>query len=79
MPVLTLTNDGGSDHTIRYERNIIALLALFLHFPDNQLLINYQLAAYRSAYHPVEKLNCLLNLSWNGKSLAREELEDLFF
>ena len=75
-PVLILTNDGGSDHTIRFERNIIAVLALFLHFPDIQLLINFQLAAYRSAYHPVEKLNCLLNLSWNGISLAREDIED---
>ena len=75
-PVLFLTNDGGSDHTIRYERNVVAMLAVFLHFPQIQLLINFQLAAYRSAYHPVEKLNCLLNLAWNGISLAREKLED---
>ena len=75
-PVLFLTNDGGSDHTIRYERNVVAMLALFLHFPQIELLINFQMAAYRSAYHPVEKMNCLLNLAWNGISLAREKLED---
>ena len=34
------------------------------------------MAAYRSAYHPVEKLNCILNLSWNGVSLSREPFED---
>ena len=75
-PALFLTNDGGSDHTIRYERNVVAMLAVFLNFPEIQLLINFQLAAYRSAYHPVEKLNCLLNLSWNGLSLSREVIED---
>ena len=75
-PALFVTNDGGSDHTIRYERNVVAMLAVFLSFPDIQLLINFQLAAYRSAYHPVEKLNCLLNLAWNGISLSREVLED---
>ena len=75
-PALFVTNDGGSDHTIRYERNVVAMLAVFLNFPEIHLLINFQLAAYRSAYHPVEKLNCLLNLSWNGLSLSREVLED---
>lgn len=75
-PVLILTNDGGSDHTIRYERNIVAMLALFLRIPETLVLINFQMAAYRSAYHPVEKLNCILNLAWNGVSLSREAFDD---
>ena len=74
--VLILTNDGGSDHTIRYERNIVAMLALFLRIPETLVLINFQMAAYRSAYHPVEKLNCILNLAWNGVSLSREAFDD---
>ena len=74
--VLILTNDGGVDHTIRHARNVVAMLALFLNFPKILLLINFQMAAYRSAYHPVEKLNCILNLSWNGVCLSRESLSD---
>ena len=74
--VLILTNDGGVDHTIRHARNIVAMLAVFLHLPQVKLLINFQMAAYRSAYHPVEKLNCILNLSWNGVCLSREHLND---
>ena len=74
--VLILTNDGGSDHTIRYERNIVAMLALFLRVTETLVLINFQMAAYRSAYHPVEKLNCILNLAWNGVSLSRESFDD---
>ena len=74
--VLILTNDGGVDHTIRHARNVVAILGLFLNFPKIQLLINFQMAAYRSAYHPVEKLNCILNLSWNGVCLSRESLPD---
>ena len=38
--------------------------------------MNFQLAAYRSAYHPVEKLNCILNLAWNGLALSREVFDD---
>ena len=75
-PVLILTNDGGVDHTIRHERNVVTMLALFLRLPETLVLINFQMAAYRSAYHPVEKLNCILNLSWNGVSLCREPFED---
>ena len=74
--VLILTNDGGVDHTIRHARNIVAMLAIFLHLPSVKLLINFQMAAYRSAYHPVEKLNCILNLAWNGICLSRETLSD---
>ena len=75
-PVLILTNDGGVDHTIRHSRNVIAMLAIFLHCPKVLILINFQMAAYRSAYHPVEKLNCVLNLCWNGVCLSREVLTD---
>ena len=75
-PVLILTNDGGVDHTIRHARNVVAMLGIFLHFPEILQIINFQLAAYRSAYHPVEKLNCILNLSWNGVCLSREILSD---
>lgn len=75
-PVQILTNDGGCDHTIRHERNIVAMLALFLRQPNTLLLMNFQMAAYRSAYHPVEKLNCILNLAWNGVALSREVFED---
>ena len=75
-PVLFLTNDGGVDHTIRHARNVVAMLAIFLHHPQVLLLINFQMAAYRSAYHPVEKLNCILNLAWNGVCLSREVLND---
>ena len=75
-PVMILTNDGGVDHTIKHERNVVAMLALFLRLPHVLTLINFQMAAYRSAYHPVEKLNCILNLAWNGVSLCRERLED---
>ena len=75
-PVQILTNDGGCDHTIRHERNIAAMLALFLRMPNTLLLVNFQLAAYRSAYHPVEKLNCILNLAWNGLALSREVFDD---
>ena len=75
-PVQIFTNDGGSDHTIRHERNIVAMLALFLRLPEVVFLINFQMAAYRSAYHPVEKLNCILNLAWNGVGLSREAFED---
>ena len=75
-PVLIITNDGGVDHTIRHERNVISMLALFLHFPQVLLLINYQMAAYRSAYHPVEKANCILNLAWNGVSCSRTPFSD---
>jgi hypothetical protein len=74
--VLILTNDGGVDHTIRHARNVVSILALFLHFPKILLIINFQMAAYRSAYHPVEKLNCILNLGWNGVCLSRESLSD---
>ena len=75
-PVLVITNDGGVDHTIRHERNIIAMVALFLHCPEVLLLINFQMAAYRSAYHPVEKVNCILNLAWNGVSCSRATFSD---
>ena len=75
-PVLILTNDGGVDHTIRHSRNVVAMLAIFLHCPQVLMLINFQMAAYRSAYHPVEKLNCILNLAWNGVCLSRESLKD---
>ena len=75
-PVLILTNDGGVDHTIRHSRNVVAMLAIFLHFPQILMLTNFQMAAYRSAYHPVEKLNCVLNLCWNGICLSREVLQD---
>ena len=75
-PVLVFTNDGGSDHNIRHERNVVSMLALFLRLTDAIFMINFQMAAYRSAYHPVEKLNCILNLAWNGVSLSREVFED---
>ena len=75
-PVLVITNDGGVDHTIRHERNIISMLAIFLHHPQILLLINFQLAAYRSAYHQVGKVNCILNLTWYGVSCARAPLND---
>ena len=75
-PVQVFTNDGGSDHTIRFERNIVAMLALFLRLPEVVFMINFQMAAYRSAYHPVEKLNCILNLCWNGVGLSRNVFDD---
>ena len=37
------------------------------------------MAAYRSSFHPVEKLNCILNLALNGVALARDKLEDPIF
>ena len=46
-PVLIISNDGGVDHTIRHERNIVSMLAVFLHHPKVLLLINFQMAAYR--------------------------------
>ena len=52
------------------------MLALFLNFPQVLLLINFQMAAYRSAYHPVEKANCILNLAWNGVSCSRTPFSD---
>ena len=56
-PVQILTNDWGCDHTIRHERNIAAMLALFLRLPT-LFLVNFQLAAYRSAYHPSLEWTC---------------------
>ena len=39
-------------------------------------LANFQIAAHRSAFHPVEKLNCIINLALNGVALSRDELSD---
>ena len=50
------------------------MLALFLRLPEVVFMINFQMVAYRSAYHPVEKLNCIL--TWNGVALNRECFED---
>ena len=35
-------------------------------------------SAYWCAYHPVEKINFILNLAWNGISSSRALLTDLF-
>ena len=37
------------------------------------------MAANRSAFHPVEKVNCIINLALNGVALAREPIEDVNF
>ena len=75
-PVTIITNDGGPDHNIHHDRNKAALLAFFLNNEHILYLANFQMAANRSAFHPVEKLNCIVNLSLNGVALARDELED---
>lgn len=78
-PVSIITNDGGPDHNIHHDRNKAALLAFYLNCPHIVYLANFQIAANRSSYHPVEKLNCILNLALNGVALAREKLEDPVF
>ena len=78
-PVTIITNDGGPDHNIHHDRNKAALLAFFLNNPHILYLANFQMAANRSSYHPVEKLNCILNLSLNGVALARKVIEDSNF
>ena len=75
-PVMIITNDGGPDHNIHHDRNKVALLAFFLKNDHILYLANFQMAANRSAFHPVEKLNCIVNLALNGVALAREELQD---
>ena len=39
-------------------------------------MANFLIAANRSAFHPVEKLNCIINLALNGVALERDELSD---
>ena len=75
-PVTIITNDGGPDHNIHHDRNKAALLAFFLKNDHILYLANFQMAANRSAFHPVEKLNCIVNLALNGVALAREILPD---
>ena len=75
-PVAIITNDGGPDHNIHHDRNKAALLAFFLNNPHILFLANFQIAAHRSAFHPVEKLNCIINLALNGVALSRDELSD---
>ena len=75
-PVMIITNDGGPDHNIHHERNKAALLAFFLNNNHILFLANFQIAANRSAFHPVEKLNCIINLALNGVALERDELGD---
>ena len=78
-PVTIITNDGGPDHNIHHDRNKAALLALFLSCPHILYLANFQMAANRSSFHPVEKLNCILNLALNGVALVRDKIEDPVF
>ena len=78
-PITIITNDGGPDHNIHHDRNKAALLAFFLNSPHILYLSNFQMAANRSSFHPVEKLNCILNLALNGVALARDKLEDPIF
>ena len=66
-PLLIITNDGGVDRTIKHERNIIAILALFLH--TRKLFCSL-------ISIPVEKINCILNLAWNGISCSSAFLID---
>ena len=75
-PITIITNDGGPDHNIHHDRNKCALLAFFLNNPHIIFLVNFQMAANRSSYHPVEKLNCILNLALNGVALSRKVLND---
>ena len=75
-PVIIITNDGGPDHNIHHDRNKAALLAFFLNNPYILYLANFQMAAYRSAFHPVEKVNCIINLALNGVALARSQVDD---
>ena len=78
-PIIIITNDGGPDHNIHHDRNKCALLAFFLNNPECLYLANFQMAANRSSYHPVEKLNCILNLALNGVALSRKDLADVNF
>ena len=78
-PITIITNDGGPDHNIHHDRNKCALLAFFLNNPHILYLANFQMAANRSSYHPVEKLNCILNLALNGVALSRKDLADSNF
>ena len=78
-PVTIITNDGGPDHNIHHARNKASLLAFFLRNPHILYLANFQMAANRSSFHPVEKVNCIINLALNGVALARENLEDANF
>ena len=75
-PVTIITNDGGPDHNIHHDRNKAALLAFFLNNPYIIYLANFQMAANRSSFHPVEKVNCIINLALNGVALARNAVED---
>ena len=75
-PVIIITNDGGPDHNIHHDRNKASLLAFFLHNPQTLYLANFQMAANRSSLHPVEKVNCIINLALNGVALARDELRE---
>ena len=75
-PVVIITNDGGPDHNIHHDRNKASLLAFFLHNPQILYIANFQMAANRSSLHPVEKVNCIINLALNGVALARDELGD---
>ena len=75
-PVTIITNDGGPDHNIHHDRNKAALLAFFVNNPHVLYLANFQMAANRSSFHPVEKLNCIINLALNGVALARDVLDD---
>ena len=75
-PITIITNDGGPDHNIHHDRNKAALLAFFLHSKHILYLANFQMAANRSSFHPVEKVNCIINLALNGVALARDVLED---
>ena len=77
-PVIIITNDGGPDHNIHHDRNKAALLAFFLNNPYILYLANFQMAANRSSFHPVEKVNCIINLALNGVALARDEVDPNF-
>ena len=78
-PITIITNDGGPDHNIHHDRNKAALLAFFLNNRHILYLSNFQMAANRSAFHPVEKVNCIINLALNGVALARDHMEDSNF
>ena len=75
-PVVIITNDGGPDHNIHHDRNKASLLAFFLNNPQILYIANFQMAANRSSLHPVEKVNCIINLALNGVALARDDQGD---
>ena len=64
--------DGGSDHSVRHPK---AQIILFGYALKRRLdaFISIQTAPYNSFRNPVERKMSLLNLSWQGIGIMREE------